>query len=371
MVPDNGGAGQRCCLTTVLPDYRGDMPDGVGSPRVPALVRAEQHAAGVDALAARSGGRVGLAGVLAHLERHARQARTPIPGAVRRLTWDAADRRTRRWWPQGITTSADASPEGTVLGRRLLAVSWYARQQPGTDHPPGTRVSFLDLDTLRYQHVALVRAVTDLSGQVRTQAVRAHAGGLVWRGDWLHVAATRRGFLSFRLADMLQVDGELVLPLREAYRPLSPDDPEVLRHSFLSLDRRTTPPGLLAGEYARGDQPTRLVRYPLDADGRPVTERPGPDGGDQLIPTWTAAAGLPRMQGAAWVRDHLVVTTSHGSWAPGALVVGQPGAWRQHRWVLPMGPEAIAWSPAEDLLWTLSEHPRRRWLLGLSAARYR
>jgi hypothetical protein len=50
---------------------------------------------------------------------------------------------------------------------------------------------------------------------------------------------------------------------------------------------------------------------------------------------------------------------------PGSVYVGRPGAFTRHRWAAPMGPEDIAYWPSADLLWSLSEHPRRRWVFAI------
>ena len=53
-------------------------------------------------------------------------------------------------------------------------------------------------------------------------------------------------------------------------------------------------------------------------------------------------------------------------YAVGSLWVGRPGAFRERRWALPMGPEDLACSSDGQLLWTVTEHPRRRWILSIA-----
>ena len=72
------------------------------------LLRGADRVEEVEALAARLGGRVGLRGVLGDLNRRARAVRVPAPAAVWGFRWDRDDMCSPRWWPQGITTSADA-----------------------------------------------------------------------------------------------------------------------------------------------------------------------------------------------------------------------------------------------------------------------
>ncbi|MEO6512201.1 MAG: hypothetical protein ABIO16_14480, partial [Nocardioides sp.] len=76
--------------------------------------------------------------------------------------------------------------------------------------------------------------------------------------------------------------------------------------------------------------------------------------------------GVSRMQGASIVDGRYHVTVSHGPWKPGSVYVGTPGGpaseWVEHRHATPMGPEDIAYWPSTDRLWSVSEHPHRRWV---------
>ena len=321
------------------------------------------------ALAAALGGTVGLPGVLADLD--GRLRRTWAPGrAVRRaLAWEPADVRDRTWWPQGISSSAEASADpgvDTVEGRRVLVTTWYSKAGAGA------RVSFVDLDARRYRHVLLVRAVLDDAGEPGIEPVAVHAGGIVWDGPWLHVAATRRGFHTFDVRDILRVpEGHVletyghryVLPLASSHRGGVEGDGERLRHSFFSLDREASPPHLLVGEYGSARQTRRLARFLLDDEGVPVV------GDDGLARALTADdATMVRSQGIAVARGRHHVTASQGPWTPGTVYVGEPGDWRAHRFAVPMGPEDLTWWPSRDELWTLTEHPGRRWLVALDRA---
>ena len=246
------------------------------------LVRTEEDHAGLAALTELLGAPVGLAGVLDDLERHGRRGLAPGLAVRRALTWDAHDRRDPQWWPQGITGSHDATDAPRADGRRLLVVSWYAKK--GADgSEPGSRVSVVDVATRTYQHVLLVVPAVDDAGAPTIRPLKVHAGGIVWRGDHLHVAATARGLVTCRTDDVLRVSDELVdrlptsghrylLPVRSRYDARTDDGTERLRYSFLSLDRSTPAPGLLAGEYGSSSQSRRLVRFPLAADGALETD---------------------------------------------------------------------------------------------------
>ncbi|MEI5672730.1 MULTISPECIES: hypothetical protein [unclassified Nocardioides] len=290
------------------------------------------------------GERVGLDGLLGALDRRAR--RTLAPGlAVRRaLTWDAADRRDPHWWPQGITWE-DVPGTG-----RVLAISWYSKASHGA------RVTFLDLDSRRYRHVLLVTP--------SLEPVHAHAGGLAWHGGFLHVAATGRGLLTCRLDDLARVPGgvlghELVLPVRSSYRAVTPSGTEKLRYSFCSYD--PAGPALVVGEYGSSSQTRRIARYDIDPATRLLAT--GDDGAS--YPLVADEGAVVRTQGVVVVGGRHYLTRSHGPWMPGSVYAGAPGALRRHRWAAPMGPEDLSWMPDRDLLWSVSEHPRRRWVFAM------
>ena len=331
------------------------------------LTRTDENVDEIDALAALVGGRAGLAPVLDDLGRQGRGAflggRLLGRAVHRAYTWDAADRRDTDWWPQGVTTSADASETEAVHGRRVLVVSWYAK------HGQGSRLTFFDLDTRRYRHVLLV-VPTLTDGELTVEPLRVHAGGIVWLGPYLHVAATARGVVTCRLDDLMRVpDGgslethgyRYVLPVRFSYRAVTGEGQERLRYSFLSLDRAADPMQLVAGEYGNLSQTRRLARYPLDPETLVLAA--GDDGATR--PLGLDEEGAVRMQGAAIAQGTWYVTASTGPWVPGSVYVGHPGAWRRHRWATPMGPEDIALWPSTGLLWSVTEHPRRRWVYSM------
>ena len=315
------------------------------------LRRTDENAAEIDALASRHGGRVGPPGVLASLNRQAR--RVPVPGLAVAwgFGWDDHDGASERWWPQGITNSAHVAD----VGRKLLVTSWYAKDDRGS------RITVVDLETLRYRHVLLV--VPELeSGSVRLRPLTVHAGGLVWAGPYLYVAGTRRGLFTCRMDDILEVEPgdesfghRFVLPVRFAYD--ARNDAEQMRYSFLSLDRSAEVPHLVAGEYGRGEMTRRMVRYPLD----PETYSLHAEEDGVSRPVSFDERGLGHMQGAAIVDGRYYVTTSRGRWQLGAVQVGEPGSFRTFRQATPVGPEDLCYFE-DDLLWSLSEYPGRRFV---------
>lgn len=353
------------------------------------LRRTRENAAEIDALAGLTGGRVGLGPMLDDLDRQGRRGLALGRAVHRSWTWDRTDRRDPRWWPQGVSTSADAagaSPSGEVHGRSVVAVAWYAKALPGDpEGGQGSRVSFFDLGSRRYRHVLLV--VPRLrDGVLGLEPLRVHAGGIVWAGPHLHVAATARGLITCRLEDLVRVpDAALgapdalgvegdrvssfgyryVLPTRFAYRAETDEGRERLRYSFASLDRSADPPTVLVGEYGRGGQTTRIARFPLDETTGLLTT----DQDSRVSALHLEDAGIRGAQGVAVAGGQHHVTVSRGTRTLGSVHVGAPGRFRELRWAVPMGVEDVAYWPGRDELFTATEHPRRRWIVSMRRAR--
>lgn len=351
----------------------------------PRLTRTDENVAEIEALIARLGGEVGSEVLFSDLNRRARRA-LPWGRAVHRAyTWDAADRATKRWWPQGISTSADASDTEDVEGSRLVVVAWYYKDAHGQTQ--GSRLTFLDLDTLRYRHVLLVQPRLR-EGRLHLDPLKVHAGGIVWWGPFLHIAATTRGFFTVRVDDVLRIPDEhgagflrqlgiegdeaasygyrYLLPVRFAYRAGAADGHDPMRFSFASLDRASLPtPSIITGEYTRTGT-ARLARFPLDRDR--MLPMAADDGAAR--PIELDELDVRSLQGATFARGRYHLSVSRGPWRPGTVYAGTPGAWTRHRWALPPGPEDIAYWPSTDLLWSVTEHPHRRWVVSMRRSRF-
>jgi len=317
------------------------------------LQRQGGSAAAIDALAVATDGRVG-SGVLDDLNR--RGARTWAPGRAvdRAWTFDGADRRDLRWWPQGVSVTGP-----------VVALTWYAKQLPGDASSQGARVTLFDLASCRYRHVLLVRP-TLTEGVAGIEPLTVHAGGLVWHGDHLHVAATAKGFHTARLSDVVRLRDDdplrsdafgyrYVLPVSSSYRASADDGVERLRYSFLSSDGHD----LVVGEYAAGEASRRLARIALRTDGLPITDASG-----HAVPE-VLGDGPGHMQGAVRVGERWYVTTSHGRSRLGSVWTGTPGDFSRRRWATPMGPEDLTYVPETETLWTVTEHPWARWICAM------
>lgn len=304
--------------------------------------------------------RVGLAAVLDDLDREGVRVDVPARAAVEGFTWDARDRATRRWWPQGLTTSA----HGRWSGRPVMIASWYAKGVLGL-LGLGSRITVVDPagERPRYRHVRLVhRPGPRWLGPLRpVLTVRVHAGGLAWEGTRLYVAAGPFGFRVFDLDDVERVSRwrgrgyRYVLPMRSAHRTRPRRDRSHMTWSFLTFDRAGDVPRIVAGEYGtKSARRHRIVRHALDDLGLPAS----------ADPEWFDDQPH-RMQGTCQAGDRWFVTASAGEGNPGALWVGAPGRWRKHAGVLATGAEDVTYWPERHQLWTLTEWPHRRWVYAI------
>ncbi len=348
------------------------------------LQRTDENVDEIDALADLVGGRAGVDGVLENLDRQGRSTWVPGFAVDHGFKWDRDDVSTRRWWPQGITTSADASDTEDIGGRKVIATSWYSKKVDGIKQ--GSRISFVDLHTLRYRHVLLVQPVLR-NGRVDLEPLNVHAGGIVWCGPYLHVAGTARGLFTCRLDDIVRVPDEILdpdadkighgasrlatygyrylLPVRFSYRAYSDEGFPRMRYSFLSLDRSGPQPLLVAGEYGLRQQTTRLASFPLDPETFHLHS--GDDGFSRPLLLDRGESG---MQGAAVVDGTWYLTSSRTPYGLGALYVGKPGAFRVRRMALPFGPEDITYWPSMDTFWSVTEHPYRRWVYAMNRRQF-
>jgi hypothetical protein len=324
------------------------------------LRRTDENAAEIEALATRFGGAVGIEGVIANLSRQARPTTVEGSAVTRAYAWEERDNWDPRWWPQGITWSTDVSAiDGVVV------TSAYAKSRVGITM--ASRITVLDLDSLRYRHVLLVRPLL-WRGRPIFRPLRVHAGGLVWYGpNYLHVAGSRRGILTCRVQDVLKVPPSratlghhYVLPVRFAYDAAAGD----MTYSFLSLDRTVDPPEIVAGEYGKATMPTRLARFQIDGDYL-RTEAAG-----VTAPTLFDDRGIAHMQGAVTTAGTWYVTQSRGPNGLGQMHVGVPGDFQNYPKALPIGPEDIAYWPARDELWSQTEHPGSRCLFAMDRAQF-
>jgi hypothetical protein len=269
---------------------------------------------------------VGLHGVLASRGRRARRVTAPGSLVASAFRWSGLDRWTQRWWPQGIAV-------GIFDGMPLAIVSWFSKERRGRDL--GARITMVDLDRLRYHHVRLVDG-PDLT------PVSVHAGGIIWSGDRLLVAATLGGVREFRMSGIQRRGcGRFVLPQVAQHKPA-----EKFRFSFLAEGSD----GMVTGEYTTRDD-GRLAGFVVGDGVASVS--------DLHTPT------VPEMQGVVLIGGVWAVTSSRGDKQNGDLWTGKRGSLVRHEGALPPGPEDLAWWPERGQLWGATEHPGQRWVYAI------
>jgi hypothetical protein len=310
----------------------------------------------------------------------------PHPRAVAGFCWQRDDASTAAWYPQGVTTSADANAEGRYEGKTVIVTSWYYKAHQGHK---GVRVSFVDYArpaAPRYRHVLLVEPYRDRAGKPNFRAVPVHAGGIAWYGHYLYVVDTQKGFRVFDTRHVWKVstgDGRKIgrqadgayhahdyayaLPQRLAFLASTTGGYAPLRYSAVSLDRTTASHSVIVPEYDPDGARTRVVRYPIDAST--LMLKASPDGfvhGSEAY-----RVGIRSMQGATAVGGRFFVSSSRGSKRRGSLYTfTRASGPKAYAGVLPPGPEDLSVWRAKDQLWTLAEHPGQRSVLAVKASAF-
>lgn len=330
-------------------------------------------------------GKATVAQVLASANRVA-VATASAPGAPAAVKlafrWNAEDEASTTWTPQGITGSADASPNGLVGGKRSVLVSSY-HSPAGNDPNKGVRIAFVDLSdpaNPKYRFALLVTP-TGSTTSPSIAPVVMHAGGLAWYGHYLYVASTGSGFRVFDLEHLLPMNTQVdeigctagtcraglyayAIPEVGAYVSQSTCDD---LFSFVSLDRSTTPPSLLTGEYCSATACAtplsgRLRRFALDA----ITGRLAPAG--TFWPTEALFMRQTQVQGAASRQGLHFLSSSAPAGGGGALYRAVVGKSATSGWL--DSPEDLMVDEGSGWLWSLSEATGARAVAAMGLASY-
>ncbi len=339
-----------------------------------------------DEVLSRVGGASSLSDVLENLNRQA------VPGITDRsadrlrseqhlgFRWNSADMGTSAWYPQGITGGSDRQDDGRPLGRRLLLVSWYDYD----DAPPvkGVRVSLVDItDTtsIAYRHMLLVVPSRDDNGDATFGPVTTgggnplHAGGIVWIGDLLYAADTGNGFRVFDMGRILKVpdvdDNDRIgaTPGRVDAHGFRYAVPQIaryrrapgacgLRHSFAGLDRSSSPPSIVSGEYHGDDVEGRLVSWPVELATGWLSE----DADGDVRGMSSVVGAQSKMQGAlTYDGTYYISSSGQISGGFGRLYRTRPGMTSSFSaWVY--GCEDLYMERDSNRIWTAAEHPGLR-----------
>lgn len=303
---------------------------------------------------------------------------TSIPGLssiTNGVRWETGDENVTYWIPQGITGSGDAVA-GTIGGRRVVLVSWYYE---GAAPDKGVRIAFLDVTSIATPTYRFALLVEPFMNGTRPdfRAVNVHAGGLAWIGDLLYVPDTGNGFRVFDMSHVFEVatgtdtigysggsyyahQYKYVIPQIGAYQEVSRCNP---LYSFTALDRATTPPSLVSGEYVSGSPVGRLFRWALD----PATHHLA--GGTYVIPSEAFYSGQDNIQGAVPAYGHWLLSSSAPAGGAGALYSVDPGASRTFGWS--DAPEDLYVDVGTGQLWSLSEAVGARYVFSRAVTNYR
>ncbi|EFR00595.1 secreted protein [Nannizzia gypsea CBS 118893] len=309
---------------------------------------------------------------------------TAVPQSVYR--WESTtegfdDFGTKKWYPQGVTSSSDAFQVGTYEGRNAWIMSWY----DDTDGKESVRVTFVDKKTGKYRHALLVVPNTpELYSGTPSPAtdfkrLGIHAGGIVWYGSTLWVVDTSKGIRVFDLNNIWQVEagdevGKMsngqfsaqgylyVIPQIRTYTWTPKTEKEKFRFSWISLDRVGTDK-ILVGEYAGSttpdSTPIRMAQYELD-----YTVRKLQTSSQIATSSWAYCVDILEMQGAISHGDKFYISTSNPNYGLGDLWTWTPGnRARESRAWLPPGPEDMTWDEVTQTFTTISEHPGKRFIV--------
>ncbi|GIH48653.1 hypothetical protein SAMN05421833_12087 [Microbispora rosea] len=332
------------------------------------------------------------------------------PYPVRSDYWiclNTVDSTTKRWYPQGVSGTWDATASGVVDGEQAFAFGWYRRASTTNRTPIASRVTFLDEQAPmgsfahRYQHVLLALPRYGKNG-VTFDSVPTHAGGLVWYHQYLLVADDGprhefNGILVFDLHNLIDLalspradltspqaatrpyglykgrfyskGYRFILPLRGIWRPsVGPlTTPQKCRagdlhyppcYTYAGLDRSTSPPSFLTGEWCTSSAcgKGRVARFPLMPDNIPCTRGCLRTSGGRARPTEVFSQPVRYAQGGVSWKGTYQFTTSHGG-AAGRFVT-RPGT-TVARHYAGTGVQDLYWNRATStpMLWSVTEFP--------------
>ncbi|KAL2195320.1 hypothetical protein P885DRAFT_70429 [Corynascus similis CBS 632.67] len=290
-----------------------------------------------------------------------------------RLRWEATadfnDFKTKKWIPQGISSTADAVEGGTYEGKDGWIVSWHR------DDDKSARVTFVDKSTNKYRHALLVYP----HAEDNFREVPIHAGGVMWYGDKLWVVDTKNGIRVFDLANIWQVSTgdavgksgskytaagyKYVIPQIRWYKWSSDFS---FRFSFLALDRTEKEHTVVVGEYQTDDSlPMRLVKWALDES----TGRLKMDSNKTAKAKWAYCVQILQMQGAVSANGKFYISTSNGNkkgdlfgWVPGKYAKNNVGFYPPH-------PEDLSFDKRKNRLYGLTEGAGERYIIDSDATK--
>lgn len=289
------------------------------------------------------------------------------------------DLESKKWFPQGISSTGDADKSGKVDGEKYLLVAWYNDSNVGGSLvEPHARVSLINVSNpyhVTYRHLLLVNPIFNEDGRPSFEAVDSHCGGIVWFGRWLYVASnsTLRVFDMEAITDIKgqypdYADSDYIGYLdgkyqAAGYRYIVPqvaiytivDEHRGKYFDTLSLDQSTDPPRLVAAAYINTNPE---LEYDKDLDNAVVVFF-DLDPSSGLL---ASSAGIAEASDAAYTGQQYI----QGVHARGDTVwfslgtifklirrkIGSDSG-DEYGWAI--GNEGITFFPNLDELWTVTE----------------
>lgn len=303
--------------------------------------------------------------------------------AWRGFRWNSGDDGVSYWYPQGITGSSDAYPGGQVGARDVIMASWYHKTE---DRPTkGVRISVADVTDIAdvdYRHMLLVEATGTPANPnfkpVETSSGDAlHAGGIAWWGNYLYVVDTTGGLRVFDLGQIMRVTNTddtsriglsagrfdahgygYIVPELTRYQLAA--DSCGLRFSFVGVDRSSSPPALITGEYKRDEITGRIVAWDVDPVTGLLIER-----SDTVRPSAAYVSGQTKMQGATRLDGNFYISSSSQAGSFGRLYRTRPGFGESSISAWVYGAEDLYVERSRNMIWTAAEHPDNRDVVGI------
>jgi len=329
--------------------------------------------------------------------------------------WNSDDNTAQEWIPQGITTTSDATGTSPNASAGRIIASWYdgcSLGDPEVDYAlphqgctslaavtadreadKGVRIAIYSRATRSYYFALLVQPYINDAGHASYGAVRVHAGGIALYGNLLYVADTPHGFRVFDTRKFLSLnssqdpdikvdrtdkrqvgrhDGTFyaysyhyVLPQVGRWSQTGNGSPDhtcdgtgPMKFAYASIDRSTSPPSLMAGEYclpANESNPEtvgRFARWRLSSTTSPAS------GLASGTPFDAYREPYNHIQGGATRGNTVYFNTSDGT-SMGKLhkltLVGGDLVWSEDRWV-PAGPEDLSYDANANVIYSQTEY---------------
>ncbi|EEQ91076.2 uncharacterized protein BDCG_06196 [Blastomyces dermatitidis ER-3] len=304
-----------------------------------------------------------------------------VKHTLQAFTWEDVDGyddvNTRKWYPQGITTTADATDTGDYEGDVATLISWHSDNY--NDGKRGPRISFINMNKgaeRAYRNILLVRP-TEGGSKPNFEALSGlHAGGIAWYGHYLYVVATTGGLLVFDLRHIYEVaigDGigrvgneyqahnyRYVLPQVRAYKWQPKEGVKNLHFSFVGLDKTSNPPSLVTGEWFPSG-PGRLTHWDLDESSHLLKV----DGDNIATASRAVQHSLTKIQGSIMINNKYFLTQSGGSLWTFTWEDGQEG----YKDVFSGVPEDLSYQKGYGL-WAQMEMPGNRHVVALDLEKF-